>query len=106
MTNLRNKFDETLTGRGSGEVAVTSTLFASQLEHLAIRPRLCELVVLYVKFYLKKHLTNSKISRQPLYISFYLLLALTRPLDDLDLFFTGLVTMTFVALRAFGGEDI
>jgi len=53
---------------------VASTLLASQLEHLAIRPRL--------------------------------LLALTKPLDDLDLFFTGLVTMTFVALRAFGGEDI
>ena len=46
MTNLRNKFDETLTGRGSGEVAVASTLLASQLEHLAIRPRLCELVML------------------------------------------------------------
>ena len=106
MTNLRNKFDETLTGRGSGEVAVASTLLASQLEHLAIRPRLCELVMLYVNFYWKKHLTNSKISRQPLDISSYLLLALTRPLDDLDLFFTGLVTMTFVALIAFGGEDI
>ena len=106
MTNLRNKFDETLTGRGSGEVAVASTLFASQLEHLAIRPRLCELVMLCVNFYWKKHLTNSKISCQPLDISSYLLLALTRPLDDLDLFFTGLVTITFVALRAFGGEDI
>ena len=106
MTNLRNKFDETLTGRGSGEVAVASTLFASQLEHLAIRPRLCELVVFYVKFYWKKEFMNSKISRQLLYISSHLLLALTRPLDDLDLFFTGLVTMTFVALRAFGGEDI
>ena len=104
MTNLRNKFDETLTGRGSGDVAVASTLLASQLEHLAIRPRL--LVMLYVKFYLKKHFTNSKISCQPLDIGSYLLLALTRPLDDLDLFFTGLVTMTFVALRAFGGEDI
>ena len=48
MTNLRNKFDETLTGRGSGEVAVASTLLASQLEHLAIRPRLCELVICQV----------------------------------------------------------
>ena len=65
MTNLRNKFDETVTGRGSGEVAVASTLLASQLEHLAIRPRLFEHVAFYVKFYWKKDLMNSKISRQP-----------------------------------------
>ena len=44
--------------------------------------------------------------RKSVDISSNLLLALTRPPDDLDLFFTGLVTMTFVALRAFGGEDI
>ena len=39
-SNLRIMLVATLTGRGSGEVAVASTLLPSQLEHLSIRPRL------------------------------------------------------------------
>ena len=50
--------------------------------------------------------TLDEFENQLICISSYLLLALTRPPDDLDLFFTGLVTITFVALRAFEGEDI
>ena len=82
----------TLTGRGSGEVAVASTLLPNQLEHLSIRPRL--------------HIIWWQVNTAVLNIgSMHLLLDLAKPLVDFDFFFTGLV-MILVALPALPGEDI